>query len=90
MNFFEWRKKIKESTFLYKTLMSKNQNGRSMVEVLGVLAIVGVLSVGGISGYHYAMNKYRANEVLDDVNMRMIDIAQQVYRNQAEIGLSDD
>ena len=90
MNFFEWRKKIKESTFLHKTLMSKNQNGRSMVEVLGVLAIVGVLSVGGISGYHYAMNKYRANEVLDDVNMRMIDIAQQVYRNQAEIGLSDD
>lgn len=40
MNFFEWRKKIKESTFWYKTLMSKNQNGRSMVEVLGVLAMM--------------------------------------------------
>ena len=29
----------------------KNESGRSMVEMLGVLAIIGVLSVGGISGY---------------------------------------
>ena len=28
-----------------------NENGRSMVEMLGVLAIIGVLSVGGIAGY---------------------------------------
>ncbi len=27
---------------------SNNQNGRSMIEMLGVLAIIGVLSVGGI------------------------------------------
>jgi len=30
-------------------LFKKNQSGRSMVEMLGVLAIIGVLSVGGIS-----------------------------------------
>ncbi len=41
-----------------------NENGRSMVEMLGVLAIIGVLSVGGIAGYTMAMNKYRANENL--------------------------
>ena len=29
--------------------IKKNQSGRSMVEMLGVLAIIGVLSVGGIS-----------------------------------------
>ena len=28
-----------------------NQSGRSMIEMLGVLAIIGVLSVGGIAGY---------------------------------------
>ena len=39
-----------------------NQNGRSMVEMLGVLAIVGILSVGAISGYANAMNKYKANK----------------------------
>ena len=27
-----------------------NQNGRSIPEMLGVLAIVGILSVGGIAG----------------------------------------
>ena len=29
---------------------SAAQSGRSMVEMLGVLAIIGVLSVGGIAG----------------------------------------
>ena len=42
----------------------KSQSGRSMVEMLGVLAIIGVLSIGGIAGYTMAMNRYRANEVL--------------------------
>ncbi|MBQ9738005.1 MAG: hypothetical protein IJV75_00620, partial [Alphaproteobacteria bacterium] len=37
------------------------QSGRSMVEMLGTLAIIGVLSMGGIAGYSYGMDKYRAN-----------------------------
>ena len=40
------------------------QSGRAMVEMLGVLAIVGVLSVGAIGGYSYAMNKHRTNELI--------------------------
>ena len=48
--------------------MKKNESGRSMVEMLGVLAIIGVLSVGGIAGYTMAMNRYRANEVVDYAN----------------------
>ena len=31
--------------------MTKLESGRSMVEMLGVLAIIGVLSIGGIAGY---------------------------------------
>ncbi len=31
--------------------------GRSMVEMLGVLAIIGVLSVGAVAGYSKAMIK---------------------------------
>ncbi len=45
--------------------MKTNETGRSMVEMLGVLAIIGVLSIGGIAGYTMAMNRYRANEVVD-------------------------
>ena len=46
-----------------------NERGRSMTEMLGVLAVIGVLSIGGIQGYTYAMNKYRANSVLNEINM---------------------
>ena len=44
-----------------------NESGRSMVEMLGVLAIIGVLSIGGIAGYTMAMNKYQANEIINTV-----------------------
>ena len=56
------------------------QSGRSMVEMLGTLAIIGVLSIGGIMGYSYAMDKYRANEVMNDVNLRAIDLIAQASR----------
>ena len=51
------------------TQILKPQRGRSMVEMLGVLAIIGVLSVGGIYGYTVAMNKYKANELVQVANM---------------------
>lgn len=44
------------------------QSGRSMIEMLGVLAIIGVLSIGGLAGYTMAMNRHRANQVLDYVS----------------------
>ena len=34
-----------------KNFEIKNESGRCMIEMLGVLAIIGVLSVGGIAGY---------------------------------------
>ena len=43
--------------------------GRSMVEMLGVLAIIGVLSVGAIAGYSKAMMKYKLNQHAVAVNM---------------------
>ena len=48
--------------------MKELQNGRSMIEMLGVLAIIGVLSIGGLAGYTMAMNRHRANQVLDYVS----------------------
>ena len=51
-----------------------NENGRSMVEMLGVLAIIGVLSVGGIAGYSKAMNKFKINKTTDQVTMLVANI----------------
>ena len=43
------------------------EKGRSMVEMLGVLAIIGVLSVGAISGYSKAMMKYKLNRQTEQI-----------------------
>ena len=45
------------------------QSGRSMIEMLGVLAIIGVLSVGGIAGYSKAMMKYRTNKTIEQITL---------------------
>ena len=37
----------------------RSQFGRSMLEMLGVLAIIGLLSVAALAGFTYAMNKPR-------------------------------
>ena len=55
-----------------------NEIGRSMVEMLGVLAVIGVLSVSGILGYKFAMNKYIANETVNELVIRANDIAYQM------------
>ena len=52
--------------------MMNNENGRSMVEMLGVLAIIGVLSVAGIAGYTIAMRKHKANEIAEAISMLAI------------------
>ena len=49
--------------------MKNNQNGRSMVEMLGVLAIIGVLSAGGLAGYSKAMFKHKLNSTMDQITM---------------------
>jgi type II secretory pathway pseudopilin PulG len=49
-------------------MQNLSQSGRSMVEMLGVLAIIGVLSVGAISGYSKAMDKYLINQTIDQIS----------------------
>ncbi len=57
------------------TILSRNdQKGRSMVEMLGVLAIIGVLSVGGISGYSKAMAKFKLTKAQDQITMLLMNV----------------
>lgn len=44
-------------------------SGRTLLEMLAVLAIVAILSVGAVAGFIYAMNKYRANVTIQDVSL---------------------
>ena len=41
------------------------EHGRSMIEMLGVMAIVAVLSVGGIAGYSKAMEKWKVDKAIN-------------------------
>jgi type II secretory pathway pseudopilin PulG len=61
-----------------QNLRRKNESGRSMVEMLGVLAIIGVLSVGGISAYGVAMKKHKANELLHRASMLASTVSAQI------------
>ena len=72
--------------------MKRNQLGRSMVEMLGVLAIIGVLSVGAISGYSNAMTKHKLNKqteqigsIIDNVHINM----EALKRSKTQIGAQD-
>ena len=49
--------------------INRNERGRSRIEMLGVLAIIGVLSVGGIAGYSKAMMKYRVNKTIEQITL---------------------
>ncbi|MBE6446140.1 MAG: hypothetical protein E7021_01880, partial [Alphaproteobacteria bacterium] len=61
-----------------QNLRKTNETGRSMVEMLGVLAIMGVLSVGGVYGYGVAMKKHKANELLHRASMLASTVSAQI------------
>ncbi len=44
-----------------------NESGRSMLEMLSVLAISGILLLAGFMGFKYAMNKYHAQIIIQDI-----------------------
>ena len=71
-------------------ITTKNlENGRSMVEMLGTLAIIGVLSIGGIAGYSYGMDKYRANQTIHDISLRTVDLMTQASQGRTELSLAE-
>ncbi len=79
------------SIFIKKNKIVAVQQGRSMIEMLGVLAIIGVLSVGGIAGYSKAMERYRVNETINQISY-IVQNTRNLFRTQPNLygGLSSD
>ena len=66
-----WERRVQNSTRVRKAQAVTRQTnpiGRSMIEMLGVLAIIGVLSVGGIAGYSKAMEKFKINKTIRQIS----------------------
>ena len=51
--------------------MKKNEQGRSMIEMLAVLGIIGVLSIGGYAGYKLAIQRIFYQKVLKRFLLRL-------------------
>ena len=66
------------------------QKGRSMIEMLGVLAIIGVLSIGGLLGYRRAVNNHQANTILDDANRLAFVVMENDRPNEPNTVITDD
>lgn len=64
--------------------MKTNQKGRSMVEMLGVLAIIGVLSAGGLAGYSKAMKQHKMNTFLNQMVRLQEQISEKFLQVQSE------
>lgn len=62
-NFFN----ISENQKRKKSFHQSDESGRSMIELLGVLTIMALLSIGGIWGYQYAIASYQAGQIQDIV-----------------------
>lgn len=79
-------------------MLKRNENGRSMVEMLGVLAIIGVLSIGGIAGYMIAMNRWKANNIINSGSVFAVLAMQKEanggtpgqYYSPSDLGLDED
>lgn len=70
--------------------IKKDISGRSLVELIGTLAIMGILTIGGISGYRYAIHKYHVVSTIDELSKRSVIHIQQMSLsgsvNQSEFG----
>ena len=86
------RQAVKESLLrrcAFKRTCAASESGRSMVEMLGVLAIIGVLSGAGLAGYSHAMKKHKLNQTLEEMQTIIGNVrAKFAHQSRArEIGL---
>ena len=46
-------------------MKKQEQSGRSMVEMLAVLSVIGILSIGGLAGYSLSAQRIQINNIMD-------------------------
>ena len=49
--------------------MKQYDTGRSMIEMMGVLVIIGALSAGGIAGYTKALHQNKVKKAIEQINV---------------------
>ena len=62
---------------MVKMRNNRSESGRSLLEALGTLAIMAIISAGGIVGYSSAMRKHDANDLAHRLMVRAMDASTQ-------------
>ncbi len=52
---------------LFDQHTKETESGRTMLEMLGVLAIMGIITYGAIAGINYGMSSYKINQTYSEV-----------------------
>ena len=58
-----------------KNYLRHTQTGRSMVEMLAVIMIIGVLTVGALTGFNQTMEKYNVGKMHTDIQSISTEVA---------------
>ena len=54
-----------------KNQLKHSESGRTMLEMLGVLGIMGVIMYGAVAGINYGMSTYKINQTYNEVQEAM-------------------
>ena len=66
--------------------MKKSQFGRTLIETLAVIAVIGILSVSGLQLYAKAMNTIRANYIMEQVYIKANELIENPVANRSGRG----
>ena len=89
---FKWARSHVLYTHTHTQLSSAKhfyESGRSMVEMLGVLAVMGILGLTGVWAYNSAINRHRANELIYEAQKRATVVAMQITAGNAILSIGE-
>ncbi len=87
LNYFKGLYRAEHEMQFRSVAFRSAEKGRSIVELLGVLTVIGVVSIAGITGYRNAMQKYAANQIVGEVNLVRSEMQMAMERDSKAINM---
>lgn len=70
-------------------MKKQNEFGLSMTEMLGVLVVIAVVTIGAIAGYRFALDKCRTAETLNEIKIISLNLSGQMMCGQTTLSLHE-